>query len=439
MQTKRIELSGWGRFPSTRQEVARPERYAGLRPAGNMFNLGRGMGRSYGDAALCNDGVVILTERVNRLLDFDAETGLLHAEAGVTLEDILRVFLPRGWFLPVTPGTRYVTLGGCLASDGSFSNHVEAFELLTTTGERLHVTPENNPEAFWATAGGMGLTGMIGEIWLKLQRIESAWMQVRHYTGENLDALFGLMADDTLDDDYSVAWIDCLARGDQMGRGVLMTAHHAAAWSLDKKHKPFAQPGRVQRALPFDLPGGLLNRLSVSAFNAIYYRRQARRDEYHDHLLHYFYPLDSIGHWNRMYGRRGFIQHQCVIPEDNALDGIKALLSVLQHYGLASFLAVLKRFGAGGSGHLSFPMPGYTLAVDLPISGDAACRVAADLNAVVLEHGGRVYLAKDACLAPDEFRAMYPRYPEWLDIKRQLDPDGYMRSDLGVRLRIGEP
>jgi decaprenylphospho-beta-D-ribofuranose 2-oxidase len=446
MATLVTPLSGWGRYPVQTCELERPERYADLRSDAALL-IARGQGRSYGDAALNEHGRVMLTERVNRLLDFDVENGILRAEAGVTLAEILDVIVPKGWFLPVTPGTKFVSLGGCVAADvhgknhhheGSFGDHVLAIELILADSSHVACSPAKEPELFWATVGGMGLTGIIGEVTLKLIPIFSAYMMVRHHAAGDLEQLFLHLQNPAVDDRYTVAWIDSLATGKNLGRGIAMCGHHAAVQELpaDFGNVLASKPER-SRSVPFDFPAWALNPMSIGAFNAIYYRREGSK---HQPFLTsydpYFYPLDAIGHWNRLYGKRGFVQYQCVIPERSAFDGIQALLQELSGSRRPSFLAVLKRLGAQGRGLLSFPMAGYTLALDLPIRDDGLFVLLNKLDEIVLQHGGRVYLAKDARLSAVSFRAMYPRYGEWLKIKNAIDPGNRFSSSLARRLQI---
>ena len=445
MATLITKLSGWGRYPVQACELERPERYADLRSDARSL-IARGQGRSYGDAALNENGRVLLTERVNRLLDFDVEKGILRVEAGATLAEILDVIVPKGWFLPVTPGTKFVSLGGCVAADvhgknhhhdGSFGDHVVAIQLILEDASRVTCSASENPELFWATVGGMGLTGIIGEVTLKLVPIQTPCMMVRHYRAENLEQLFQLLQSSDSDDRYTVAWIDSMAGGRQLGRGVAMCGHHAAADELLADFRSPSQP-TSGRAIPFDFPGWMLNPLSIAAFNALYYSREGGKQQpFISNFDSFFYPLDAIGNWNRLYGKRGFVQYQCVIPDATAYDGIKKLLEELLHSGRPSFLAVLKRLGAQGRGLLSFPMAGYTLALDLPIRDAGLFELLEKLDKIVLQHGGRVYLAKDARLVADSFRAMYPRYCEWLKVKNTVDPQNIFSSSLARRLEIG--
>ena len=445
MLTLNAPISGWGRYPVQSCELERPERYADLYSDAASV-IARGQGRSYGDAALNENRRVLLTERVNRLLEFDVENGILRAEAGVMLAEILEVIVPKGWFLPVTPGTKFVSLGGCVAADvhgknhhhdGSFGDHVLGIELILADDSHVACSPAENSELFLATVGGMGLTGIIGEVAIKLIPVQSDYVMVRHHAADNLEQLFQHLQNPAMDDRYTVAWIDSLATGQQLGRGIAMCGHHAAAEELPAGFRSAAKAKR-SRSIPFDFPAWALNPLSIGAFNASYYRREGGK---HESFLSgydsYFYPLDAIGDWNRMYGKRGFVQYQCVIPETHAFEGIKALLQEITGSRRPSFLAVLKRFGAQGRGLLSFPMAGYTLALDLPIRDEGLFVLLNKLDEIVLRHGGRVYLAKDARLSAASFRAMYPRYEAWLKIKNTVDPQNRFSSSLSRRLEIG--
>jgi FAD/FMN-containing dehydrogenase len=446
MPTLTTPLSGWGRYPVESCELERPERYTDLRPFTGGA-IARGQGRSYGDASLNGNGHVLLTERVNRMLKLDAEKGILLAEAGATLADILNIIVPKGWFLPVTPGTKFVSLGGCVAADvhgknhhrdGSFGDHVLGLEMILAGGRRMLCSPTEKPALFWATVGGMGLTGIIGEVALKLTPVQNGYVRVRHQAAENLERLFHLLEDPAMDDRYTVAWLDSLATGRNLGRGVAMFGHHAAKEEIPAGWDSIPKAKRG-RSIPFDFPAFALNPMSIGAFNALYYSREGKKCEpFLSGYDTYFYPLDAIGNWNRMYGKRGFVQYQCVIPAATAFEGVKALLEKLSASKRPSFLAVLKRFGAQGKGLLSFPMPGYTLALDLPIRDQGLFDLLDELDQVVLKHGGRVYLAKDARLSAESFRAMYPRYHDWLKVKRAVDPENLFSSNLSRRLKIAE-
>ena len=412
----------------------------------------RGLARSYGDASFNSDGETVLTERLNRFLSFDPESRILESEAGVTLDEILTTFAPRGFFPPVTPGTKMVTLGGCVACDvhgknhhkeGSISRHVLELRLLTAKGEEVTCSRDENPDLFWATVGGMGLTGCITRIRLRMHAIDTAYVAVDYQRADSLsDALrFFEESDDAYQ--FSVAWIDCLAKGKSLGRSVLMRGNPAATEQLPQRlrSRPLTGLRTTHYAVPFDLPRLTLNRPAGRAFNTLYFRRHPRRAT--GVLRHYdkfFYPLDRIRSWNRMYGRSGFVQYQCVVPPGSAEHGLAELLTLISQSGVSSFLATLKRFGPGEPGQLlSFPVEGYTLALDLPWRGASLLELLERLDAVVIEHGGRVYLAKDARMSASSFRQMYSEHQRWLEIKRLVDPDNVFTSDLARRLELDNP
>lgn len=450
LSTDTVTLSGWGRYPTVESQSLRPEKRKSLKSLiedRRAKLLARGAGRSYGDAALNTDGTTVLTDRLNRMLAFDADEGVLRAEAGVRLREILEVFVPRGWFLPVTPGTKEVTLGGAVAfdihgknhhRDGGISNFVQEIELLTADGQVRTCGPGQNEELFWATVSGAGLTGIITEVTLELRPIETAYVTERTIKASGLDDAFALFEKHEPDYPYSVAWIDCLAPGENLGRSHLMFGRHATPGQLSTKQRrdPLGYTPDHLASLPFDLPEGVLNELTVRAFNRLYYARQQVRDkEEVVGIDPFFYPLDAIGDWNRMYGESGFVQFQCVLPMTESYDGLVEVLKRVQESGLASFLAVLKRMGAPDGGLLTFPMRGYTLALDIP-HRDGIGDLLYDLHEIVARRGGRIYLAKDAYLRPDVFREMYATYPNWLEVKRQVDPENRFSSAQAQRLQI---
>jgi decaprenylphospho-beta-D-ribofuranose 2-oxidase len=444
MGSARKPLCGWGRYPVQECVTWRPEKAAGLLLKEPMIS--RGQGRSYGDAALNENGNVVLTERVNRFLEFDASSGRLRAEAGVTLAEVIDVCLPQGWFLPVTPGTKFVSLGGCIAADvhgknhfrdGAFSSCVESFTLMIADGSLLRCSRDENSDVFWASVGGMGLTGIIRDVTITMKPVESAFVVAQHHKAPDLEQAFALLAGENDDDDYRVAWIDCLARGTRLGRSVVMNGRHATASEVKHADSPFQVRTRKHRNLPVNLPSLALNSFSVSLFNSIYYRREGRKQKsFVTDYDRYFYPLDAIHHWNRLYGKRGFVQYQCVLPSQSAFDGIKLLLERFSGSRRPSFLAVLKRLGPESGGLLSFPMAGYTLALDLPLRGKGLFGLLDELDEVVIQAGGRVYLAKDARLGHQKFSDMYPRLPEWRDIKQRIDPDSHFNSSMARRLGL---
>lgn len=363
----------------------------------------------------------------------------------MSFAEIIETFVPRGFFPPVTPGTKFVTVGGAIAAnihgknhhrDGSIANFVSEFRLLTPDGQVRMCSPAVDRDIFWATAGGMGLTGMLLTAKLRLERVESAYVLADYQKARNLGEALELMAatDDRFR--YSVAWMDCLARGDSLGRSVLMRGNHAAAGDLPREiRNPMALPKRVEFSVPFDLPSFALNRASIGAFNTLYYALHRNAGRRLVDFEHFFYPLDRIKSWNRLYGKRGFVQHQIALPLDGGQEALKALVRRLSDSGRASFLAVLKRLGAADLGPLSFPIEGYTLALDIPLSRDLVLFLHA-LDRIVQGCGGRVYLAKDAVLRPETFVAMYPRLDAFRALKARLDPKDRLSSSLARRLRI---
>ena len=438
-------LSGWGRTAPTRADVVRPDSSAGVVGAlgQERHAIARGLGRAYGDAAQNAGAAVLDMTGMRRVLALDLERGVVTAEAGLDLDALIALVLPHGWFVPVTPGTRHVTLGGALACDvhgknhhveGAFSRHVESFELVTPDGRVRDVRPGDAEHLFEATAGGMGLTGVITCVRLRLIAVSSAFVRVTTRRVPNLDELMASMRRRDEDFRYSVAWIDCLRRGASLGRGIVLWGDHAEAGELPAKlgRSPLDYANAVRLGVPDVVPSGLLNPLTAKAFNAVWYARAPARERVsHEGIAAYFHPLDAVGGWNRLYGRRGFVQYQAVVP-DAAEDAVRALLERVSRAGTSSFLAVLKRFGAG-SGMLSFPMAGWTLALDIPAG---ARDLAAVLDELVVAAGGRVYLAKDARVRPDRLEAMYPDLPRWREVQRSIDPEAVMRSDLAVRLGL---
>lgn len=448
-QPHRIELSGWGRYPRAINSVVSPETTTEALAELKQSTIIRGQGRSYGDAAMLSDGLVVLSEQLDRVIGFDEETGVLTAEAGLTLDQILHDFLPRGWFPPVTPGTAYVSLGGCIAADihgknhhrdGTFGEHVIDFDLALADGRVWHCSQTENSELFWATIGGMGLTGILITVSVRLIRVESAFITVQHLQASDLDKSLELMESRAWDDVYTVAWIDCLARGRALGRSIFMRGHHAKIGELPQRltARPLDVKPHGRRNVPFDLPSWVLNSASMKLFNLAYYRMQRTKQRpFTAGYQSFFHPLDSIGNWNRIYGRGGFVQYQLVLPTKGGREGLIQIFEELARSRRPSFLSVLKRFGPENRGLLSFPMEGYTLTLDIPVRDDGLFPFLNRLDEIVLKFGGRVYLAKDARLRADSFRAMYPRLAEWQQIKARVDPDNRFVSDLSKRLEIG--
>ncbi len=442
------ELSGWGRYPRHPSDVLSPQSPSAVPPLMTSHTglVARGNGRAYGDAAI-GEQVTLVTRRLDRIRAFDPSTGRIRVEAGLLLADLLDVMVPKGFFPPVVPGTKFVTVGGMIASDvhgknhhrdGGFGDHVESLTLASPDGGIATCSPTENGELFRATIGGMGLTGTILEATFRMRPVETGWMRQQTIVATDLDkALDALRASGEAT--YSVAWIDCLAKGRSLGRSLIFAAEHATRRDLEALQPaadafPSARSGRL--SVPLDLPAFALNRLSVGAFNEMYFRAGAMKAGY-PFLVHwnpYFFPLDGIGDWNRIYGRRGFLQYQCVIPTAQAGPALSGILERISQRGLASFLAVLKQMGPS-QGDLSFPMEGFTLALDLPVS-DAAFPLLDELDRTVVEAGGRLYLAKDARQSPATFEAGYSGLPRFRDLRRAIGATGRISSRLSARLGI---
>jgi FAD/FMN-containing dehydrogenase len=414
----------WNRYPRVQPAnvFQLHDREADLPPAhGNM--LPHGNGRSYGDVCLNEGGSLLMTRGLDRFIEFDINSGVLRCESGVTLAEILALVVPRGWFLQSTPGTRYVTIGGALANDvhgknhhsgGTFGHHVRQFELVRSNGERIICDATKNSDWFCATIGGLGLTGLVSWVEIQLMPIESPWISVVSDRFGNLDEFWALNDKAESEWPYTAAWIDCLAKGKSMGRGIYFMGQHAPE---NQAAHHFREP---ERRIPIDPPISLVNSLSLRVFNALYYRQSLQAEGTLSHYLKYFYPLDSLKEWNRIYGRRGFFQYQCVLPPEHAQAGVTDLLEVIAASGQGSFLAVLKTFGPRPSiGMLSFARPGATLALDFPNQGAKTMRLLKSLDAVVRDANGAIYPAKDARMPPDLFRSGYPR---WEDFSTFIDP-----------------
>ena len=442
----RRTIAGWGNYPRLECDV-RPvddaARVAALLDA--RGTIARGLGRSYGDPALEERGAVLDLTGLDRFLAFDEATATLTCEAGVSLEAIVRTFAPRGFFPAVTPGTKHVTVGGCIANDvhgkahhldGCFSTCVEAFDLLVASGEVLPCSRARNAELFWATCGGLGLTGVIVRATIRLRPIETTFFHQEAIVVRDLSAL--LAAFDEYDEryPYSVAWIDPLATGAGLGRGVLTVGDHATRRDLPERFagEPLLVRPPTSIAVPFDLPDFALNPLTLRVLNVVICQVQARGGR-SAHFEKFFYPLDAIAEWNRGYGRRGFTQYQFVIPLVEGERRMRTILERIASSGQMPFLNVLKKFGGAGEGHLSFPFEGYTFAIDFPIT-DGLADLTAELDRMVIDAGGRVYLGKDAFLRSESLAAMYPRLDEWRQIKARVDPDEVFRSHLSSRVGL---
>lgn len=425
---ERADILSWGRTPRTLMRVARPSFPDELAPlvrrgAGLTHGLlAGGLRRSYGDSCINDGGALVEMTGLDRFVRFDRTSGLLEAEAGVSLADILKLAIPAGFFLPVTPGTKFVTLGGAIANDvhgknhhraGTFGRWIRSLSLLRSDGSECVVADDDTSGLFATTVGGLGLTGVITRATLQLVPVTSSNMAVETIPFGNLREFFALSTGSDASHEYTVAWIDCLAKGDRLGRGIFTRAGHASDGEL--RVKPPGGP-----SVPIDAPGFLLNRLSIAAFNEAYFRLAGRSRQATVSYDPFFYPLDAIGGWNKLYGPRGFYQYQSVVPPAVAADATAEMLRTIADAGQGSFLAVLKTFGAVASpGLLSFPMQGTTLALDFANRGGPTLRLLDKLDAIVREAGGRLYPAKDGRLPPAMFRAGYPALDRFT---LQMDP-----------------
>ena len=432
------EISGWGRHPVVRAEEREAE---DLESASAGAALSRGLGRSYGDASLpARGGVALCTRRADRILSFDAVSGVLRAEAGLSLRALNEVFPARGWAAPVSPGTQYVTLGGMVASDvhgknhhvaGCFGEYVRALRMRVGDGRVLELDEATEPELFRATLGGMGLTGHILEVEVQLERIPSFWIRGRSERVSDLDELLAVLRAASARSPFAAAWVDTTARGAALGRGMVTSGRYA-----DAHEAPSSPPELRERfAVPFDLPGWFVDTWSIRAFNLLYFH--AYRVKPVEHLIHpqpFFYPLDSVRDWNRLYGRRGMVQYQCVIPEHADPATFRRLLEVVSRMGGASPVSVIKDCGPEGRGMISFPMAGMSLALDLPYRAGRTETLVDALNEIVVTARGRIYLTKDALTRRDHFAAMEPRLARWNDVRRKWDPERRVSSALAQRL-----
>lgn len=445
-----MQLSGWGRFPIISARMLEPANtraaeahLAEVLNSGEPGLIARGAGCSYGDAALAP--TVLATRQLDHFIGFSAdseEDATIHCAGGVSLDAVLRVVVPRGYFLPVLPGTRFVSVGGAIAADvhgknhhrdGCFSNFVESFSLLLANGEIRHCNRNENSELFAATCGGMGLTGIILDARLVLKKVPGLLINNETIIADDLDECLELLKRHE-DHQYSVAWIDCLSRGKQLGRGCIFLGDHA---DEPLPNKGYRHLSGTLASVPFSTPDWLLNGATMRGFNSLYYQRQKlRKRQSQVHYQNYFFPLDRIKHWNRLYGRKGFIQYQLVLPADSAQQGMQQVLQRVSETGKGSFLAVLKQFGAANDNPLSFPLEGFTLTLDFKME-DSLLPLLEELDAIVIDHGGRLYLAKDARMSEAVFKAGYPRWQEFMAVRAAVDPEGHFESLLAQRLGLG--
>ncbi len=454
-ETHTRSLTGWGRTaPSTARVLTAATvetiRQA-VRSAGDRGVIARGLGRAYGDPAQNAGGLVIDMTGLDRIHSLDADSGVVVVDAGVSLDTLMRRALPFGLWVPVLPGTRQVTVGGAIAADihgknhhvqGSFGNHVLEMELVTADGRVRTLSPgaadPADVELFWATVGGMGLTGVLVRATLQLIPTESAYFVVDTDRTANLEGLMGKLTDGTDDQyTYSVAWFDSVATGARLGRGILTRGWSARLDDLPPKLRrdPLRFDAPQLLTAPPVFPSGLVNRATITAFNEVWYRRAPRRRRHEvQNITQFFHPLDLIGEWNRVYGPRGFLQYQFVVPL-GAQDTFRRAIELIAESGQVSFLNVLKRFGAGNDAPLSFPTPGWTLTVDIPV-GPGLAELCDRLDELVLDAGGRLYLAKESRTSPETLHRMYPRLDEWRKVRASVDPRGTFASDLSRRLQL---
>ena len=441
-----MQIYGWGRYPRLDATVALPQsegafmeylqRTQSQSPSALPHSLiARGLGRSYGDSSLAS--TVLQTQYLNHFQSFDEATGLLQCEAGISLAQILEVFIPRGWFLPVTPGTRFITVGGAIASDvhgknhhisGTFCEHVTQIEMLLGNGEKITTSPTQHPELFRASCGGIGLTGIILSASIRLIPIKSSAIVQTTIKAPNLTAVLQAF-EDHQDATYSVAWIDCLATGKDLGRSLLMLGEHA-------EDGPLITRGNKAIPIPMDMPAFLLNQTTISAFNALYYNKILQMKSV-QHIAYepFFYPLDALANWNRLYGKSGFVQYQFALPKAVGEMGLREVLERIANSGKGSFLAVLKIFGKANQNLLSFPIEGYTLALDFKVEPNLF-GLLNELDQLVLKHGGRLYLSKDARMSEFTFKSSYPRWSEFEAIRKQYFAIGNFASHQSQRLGL---
>ena len=430
----------WGRYPkinNDKQDVYHvyPDSFSFPESNDNTTDtpsfLAYAQGRSYGDVCQNENGILLDTQHLDHFIQYDREKGILRCEAGVTFENILQLIIPHNWFLPVTPCTKYISVGGAIANDvhgknhykaGTFGRHVLKFELLRSNGECLICSPTENVDLFNATIGGLGLTGLINWVEFSLKKIPGTKIEQETIRFNNLKEFYKISDESDKDWEYTVAWIDCLATGDELGRGLFMRGNHCES---KKKHKFKTS----KLSVPFNAPGFLLNKYTVNAFNHLYFKKPIKQYSKVDYDP-FFYPLDAIANWNRLYGKKGFMQYQCVIPKEHREKAMTEMLSLISASGQASFLSVLKEFGDITSpGLLSFPRPGITLALDFPNRGQQTLDLLNELDVITLKYTGSVYPAKDARMSAESF-AIY--YPNWKEFEQYIDP--HFSSDFRRRI-----
>jgi FAD/FMN-containing dehydrogenase len=436
-------IQGWGRYPSKLAEYCEPAGLDELRKQIASLEspaIVRGAGRSYGDSALADS--VISSRYLDNFVSFDEKSGILKCGAGLTIDQILTVIVPKGWFLPVVPGTKFVSVGGAIASDihgknhhcdGCFSEHLKSIKLLTAQGEVISCSKTRNKKYFYATCGGMGLTGIVVEASLQLKKITSPLISQRSIRTVNLEESLEQLENHE-NNLYSVAWLDCIAKGEQTGRSVIFLGNHIETEN-NKASELTAESKLLKLDTPFNSPAFMLNRWSIGLFNSAYYKLKGKESNRNIHCDSYFFPLDRINNWNRLYGSHGFLQYQFVIPTETAKIGIGEVMNQVTASGKGSFLSVLKKFGAANKNYLSFPTDGYTLALDFKFE-KSLLPLLNKLDEIILHHGGRLYLAKDARMSEHTFKQGYTHWDKFLSVKNELDPDGVFSSLQSKRLGL---
>lgn len=453
MTTTRQVLCGWGGTNPTAADVVdvggADEAAIAVARAGTRGALARGLGRSYGDAAQNSGGLVVRLHESTDAVVVDAKRGVATVPGGVSIDELLHIIIAKGFFVPVTPGTRFVTVGGAIACDihgknhhvdGSFGTHVLSLDLLMADGSVETISPRHKSDLFWATIGGMGLTGIVLTAVVRLIPIETSRMLVTTDRVPDLDGLLALMTEGDDKFRYSVAWVDLLARGRHLGRSVLTRGDHARTEDVMARGDPLAYDPRHIAAVPAVMPpAGVLSAWSVAAFNEMWFRKSPRHREREEQTIaRFFHPLDGLGGWNRLYGSRGFVQYQFVVPMDRS-DVVRRVVELLSRERVATFLAILKRFGPANAAPLSFPLPGWTLTLDAPSGHPGLGALFSRFDDLILDAGGRHYFAKDAYLSPSAARRGYPRLAEWQSVRDAADPIHRWQSDLGRRLQLVGP
>lgn len=434
-------VTAWGRSSSSRSRVGTPDRVSALKamimaPSAQGV-IARGCGRSYGDQCLNEGGVVVDTTGLSAIRSFDTTTGVIHCEAGVTFAELMPVCLDAGWIPAVCPGTSFVSMGGAVANDvhgknqhheGTFGDHVDWLDLLLPSGEIRRISRENDASLFRATIAGMGLTGIVTSLQFRLKRARSNAFVMTESRVPTLDAFLEVLQHASEANEHAVGWIDAMSGGNSMGRGVLQVAQQGDA--------TISQTRRREYSVPLDFPSWILNRATVGAFNSVYYHRVPARGRTRTvHAAQFLYPLDAVHQWNRLYGKRGVYQFQCALPYAASQSGLRAIMQETVNSGRASFLAVLKCMGRRGAGLLSFTRPGFSLALDFPRRPSTFALVQR-LHDIVIDHGGAIYLAKDACLTTAQFESMYPEASEFKARSARVDPNRVMQSDMARRIGL---